>query len=707
MSFRWPFIRTAKPGIKAPTGNGASGNEGMLPGVVVAEHDPVFHLNAKGLHPHPVLSLLPPKTLKRLLNESAFIELPKGEVVFRQGDPCEAIFLIVSGRCEGRDAVGAVDRVFGPGDTIGERAFLNREPYRFTSVVSTHCVLLRIATAELLALFDKDPCFAGRFSQALAGRFQVVGESVLPKRVRRLVSLLSLAERIDGHAVVTRLAQELRGITGQEVLIVHLAPGRQAVALDDWPKAATHLNGTFAFDEHIAEVGRGIDELCLGVGTEPRLAAFVPPLLSHCGRHYDYVLLHVEPATPMAPALECLIQSDLACVLVRPDAQAFDDFGSLMRQLSEQARGASEHVKPIVVVDENLPVEEFREAIAKFDHRVHSFAHGFPRDGGTGDARFDLHIRRLAREIARCRVGLALSSGGAKGLAHIGVIQVLEENGIEVDCIAGASMGAYVGGLWAHGADGAQLEKIAREHESRWGLWSLFDPALPPRRGFLKTGRVMERLRRSLGDAWFCDLVRPLRVVATHLETLERVVFSSGDVGDAIEASVAIPGIIVPVSINGETLIDGGIADPLPVELLREIGMEKIIAVNVIPPPGKLREWRDQKCLPRDARPASRSLGAILNRHLNYFAKGNVLDTLLQAISGAQTRVAETSGLAADVLLRPLHCGARWHDFTNPGKYIALGREAAEAQLPAILALANAKGRPHENIPLPAHAGVA
>ena len=279
------------------------------------------------------------------------------------------------------------------------------------------------------------------------------------------------------------------------------------------------------------------------------------------------------------------------------------------------------------------------------------------------------------------------------------MIPVLVENGIEVDCVAGASMGAYIGGLWAHGFDGAQLEKFSRENESRWGLWGLFDPALPPRRGFLKTRRVMERLRRSLGDAWFCDLIRPLRVTATNLETLERVVFSSGDVGSAIEASIAIPGIIVPVNVGGETLIDGGIADPLPVGVLQEMGIEKILAVNVIPPPERLREWRDQKCMPGDATANRRSLGSLLNRHLNYFAKGNVLDTLLQAISGAQTRVAETSGLSADILLRPLYCGARWHDFTNPGKYIELGREAAEAQLPGILALA--KGGSHENHPLP------
>ncbi len=704
MSFRWPFGRTAKPETKASTVEEVSGDGEVLRGEG-AERDGALGLDGKAFHPHPVLSLIPPKILKRLLNDSAFIELPKGDVVFRRGEPCDAIFLIISGRCESRDPSGAVERISGPGDTIGERAFLNREPYRSTAVVSTHCVVLRISTHELLELFEKDPSFAGRFSHALAGRFQVVGETLMPKRVQRIVSLLSLSDQVDDREVVTRLAEELRTITGQQVLMVHFGPGHESVALDDWPKVGRHLNGSFAFKPHVKQSARGIDELRLNVSPESVAANSVPPMLSHCGRHYDYVILHVAAATPMGPALECLIQSDLAYVVVQPGKRTFEDFATLMDKLSEQARGASDHVKPIVVVDERLDRSEFRDLIAGLNLPVHSFAHGFPVHGAGGDRRFDLHVRRLAREIARCRIGLALSSGGAKGLAHIGVIQVLEENGIEVDCIAGSSMGAYIGGLWANGADGVRLEEIARENENRWGLLSLFDPVLPPRRGFLRTRRVMARLRRSIGDAWFCDLVRPLRITATNLDTLERLVFSQGDVGNAIEASIAIPGIIVPVTLDGETLIDGGIADPLPVDILLEMGIERIIAVNVIPPPERLREWHAQKCMPRDMVAEGRGLGTMFNRHLNYFAKGNVLDTLLQAISGAQTRVAETSGEKADVLLRPLSCGARWHDFTNPGKYIALGREAAEAQLPKMIALA--KGTPHENIPLPAVAGVA
>jgi NTE family protein len=296
-------------------------------------------------------------------------------------------------------------------------------------------------------------------------------------------------------------------------------------------------------------------------------------------------------------------------------------------------------------------------------------------------------VNRLAREIARCRVGLALSSGAAKGLAHVGVIQVLEENGIEVDCIAGSSMGAYIGSIWAYGLNGEKLEKLARELEGRWGLLRLVDPALPPRRGFLHTRRTVARLRRSIGSAHFSELLRPLRILATHLETLERVVFSTGEVAAAVEASIAIPGVCVPVTLEGETYIDGGIADPLPVDVLAEMGIERIIAVNVIPPPERIRQWLDSR-KEQSGRPSEHSrFGRFLSERFNYLARGNILDTMMQAISGSQTRVAEASAREADVVIRPLAGDAEWHDFTNPGKYIALGRSAAEAQLSALKAL--------------------
>src|SRR5206468_7975103 len=276
---------------------------------------------------------------------------------------------------------------------------------------------------------------------------------------------------------------------------------------------------------------------------------------------------------------------------------------------------------------------------------VHGFIHGCP-DASAGspvppwnDKHFNSDIRRLAREISRRRIGLALSSGGARSLSHIGVIQVLEENGIEIDVIAGCSMGSYIGSVWAYGLDGIEMERLAREVENRWGLLQLIDPFILPRQGFLRGEKVKRRLKNSIGDVHFSELVRPLRVVATNLNTLERTLFFSGEVATAVHASSAIPGACAPVKIDDEVYIDGGISDPLPVDVLEEMGIERIIAVNTIPTAAylRMRFEVEREMAAREHRRMDK-LRRLVNRYLNYFAPGNILDTILRSYNGAQTR---------------------------------------------------------------------
>src|SRR6266481_8676812 len=145
-------------------------------------------------------------------------------------------------------------------------------------------------------------------------------------------------------------------------------------------------------------------------------------------------------------------------------------------------------------------------------------------------------------------------------------------------------------------------------------------------------------------------MVRPLRVVATNLASLDRSVFSSGEVAQAVHASSAIPGACIPVNIDGELYIDGGIADPLPVDVLEEMGIERIIAVNTIPTPAYLRcrvELEREQASQRRQR--ANKLRKLLNHYLNYFAPGNILDTILRSFNGAQMRVADLACQRADV----------------------------------------------------------
>jgi NTE family protein len=284
-------------------------------------------------------------------------------------------------------------------------------------------------------------------------------------------------------------------------------------------------------------------------------------------------------------------------------------------------------------------------------------------------------------------VGLALSSGGAKGLAHIGVIQVLEEHGIEVLEVAGTSIGAYVGAMWASGLNGGELEALAAEMKTSRDLLSLIDPALPPRRGFVRGKRIEKRMRHTLGKTTFSQLKKSLSVIATELDGYRRVVFDSGDVASAVRASLAIPGILEPANRDGIDYIDGGVSDPLPVDVLLDKPVDLVIAVSVIPALADLPEGGREPidCIEQATPSLLRRSMVGLNRKLNYFAKGNLLDILRTAAFGSQLRLVEFSATQADVLIRPVCNDSRWHDYTAWRDYIAVGREAAEAAVPEIL----------------------
>ena len=516
-----------------------------------------------------------------------------------------------------------------------------------------------------------------------------------------IVTLASLSARIADRFIAETFSEALHTQTGRSVLLISLEAGAARFSLRDWDQ--TVVNGEFALARHLEPVQYHVSRVRLHISGDPSEAAAITPLVRHCARHFQHVVIHASEVTPVPLLLECLAVSSRTFLLLQPAEEDLYHRNLLFREV--RALPEAEHLNLRTIICREKGEEHFNELLKQMGASVHGFLHGCPPASAAHslrywyDKNFNADIRRLAREVGHCRVGLALSSGGARGLAHIGVIQVFEEHGIDVDVVVGCSMGSYIGAVWAYGYDGVQMEKLAREFEHRWGLFELIDPFILPRQGFLRGEKVKRRLKRSIGDVHFSELVRPLRIVATNLLTLERIVFSSGEVAAAVHASSAIPGACVPVKLGDELYIDGGIADPLPVDVLEEMGIERIIAVNVIPPPDRIRQWLDSRNEPSGRAPQHSRFGRFLSDRFNYLAHGNIIDTMMQAINGAQTRVAEASARQADVVVRPLAGDSEWHDFTHPQKYIALGRSAAEGQLAALKALAGVTAYERE-IPL-------
>ena len=189
-----------------------------------------------------------------------------------------------------------------------------------------------------------------------------------------------------------------------------------------------------------------------------------------------------------------------------------------------------------------------------------------------------MKLRRGRLFRKRKTVGLALGSGGLKGLAHIGVIRTLEKHGVPIDIIAGASIGAWVGAHYALFRDSSRLREFSIDRRLDL-LGSLFEFTL--KGGLIKGAKVEKLLDEWLGKACFADTSIPLSVVATELVTGEEVVLNRGRLSSAVRASIAVPSIFSPIHLEGKILIDGGVSNPVPVSVARSMGADIVIAVNL------------------------------------------------------------------------------------------------------------------------------
>jgi NTE family protein len=176
------------------------------------------------------------------------------------------------------------------------------------------------------------------------------------------------------------------------------------------------------------------------------------------------------------------------------------------------------------------------------------------------------------------KIGLALGSGSARGLAHIGVIRALKEAGIHVDCIAGTSIGAAIGAVYASG----KLDSLQETYLTMdWKKIAYFFDVVFPKSGIIDGKKIADFMREYVHSECIEELPLPFKAVATELNSGEEVVLETGDVIDAVRASMSVPGMFTPVRRNGRVLVDGGLVNPVPVNVVRAMGADIVIAVDI------------------------------------------------------------------------------------------------------------------------------
>lgn len=183
------------------------------------------------------------------------------------------------------------------------------------------------------------------------------------------------------------------------------------------------------------------------------------------------------------------------------------------------------------------------------------------------------------KNSTRPKVGLALGGGSAKGLAHIGVIKILEQNNIPIDYVAGTSVGSMIGGFYAFSKNITEIEDIALKNNFNEYFSMFFDPVL--NQGIIKGGKVVKFIESYIGQADFKSLKIPFACTATNIMNGEAIIENSGKVAAAIRASISIPVFFQPVERDGKYLTDGGMSIPVPVQVVKDMGADIVIAVNL------------------------------------------------------------------------------------------------------------------------------
>jgi len=262
------------------------------------------------------------------------------------------------------------------------------------------------------------------------------------------------------------------------------------------------------------------------------------------------------------------------------------------------------------------------------------------------------------------KIGLALSGGAARGLSHIGVLQVLQQEGIPIDIIAGTSAGAVMGAVYASGQDTSKM--IEHALDAGWKRMApLIDPSFP-KTGFLKGKKITRLLSTYIGgNIRFSDLKIPFACVATDIDTGEEIVINSGLVLEALRASISIPGIFTVVKREGRHLVDGGLTTPVPVNVVKRMGADFIIAVNVNPA-------------------VTARMGKSSKVRIEARKEPNIFQIIMQSIYITTYSIAQHSLEGADIVIEPdlAHIGPG--DFHKAGELIDQGQQAARKAIPEI-----------------------
>lgn len=650
------------------------------------------------LESHPLFSGWSHRHLNLLGEKSQIVTVTKGDCIYKAGEKSSHFFVVLKGIFEAIDSriesQWDKSEFLTAGDIFGDGGILEESTRSRTVLCSCQGDLLEIPgkafrslvqeSERLRSVIDRSNKVENiQFNDELGG---------FEENPQRITAFLDIARHPSTQKVIRHICRTLNLESKEPVLLIQLLEKGGEISLHDLAKLSPNLMdgnvGNHSIHKNLAFI-----QLKVRLNYDDSGLSHLIRLLNLTRNYFPDIIIHVASPHYSKTIEECIQRSNITYVGINSNNIKEYHNCSYLKHIRSGLKSRLRVLHIVNKNDQNPPRDQLEEELGlPIYSTILTNPKSLPMPLTEGNdlerkKRFTAQFRRIVREIMGKRTGLVLSSGGAKGFAHIGVIQVLEENNIEIDYIAGSSMGSYIGACWAAGYNGKELEKLAREYEKPLSIFRLMSPSLGLRKGLVSTFTLKDNLDTILRDAEFRDLTIPLCVTATNIESLQNTFFTRGSVSLAVRASCSIPGICEPCEINGSQFIDGGVMDPLPVDAMEAKGIEKIIAVSTVltSEHNHICELRLKSC---EQVTGFGKISNFINQHINYFAKGNVFHTIMRSIEASQIRLVERDLLRSDIAIQPVTCDNDWLRFNKPEKHIALGRACAEKHLSELRRLA-------------------
>ncbi len=588
------------------------------------------------------------RRLGRFISCCREVEYSSHQVIYEEGAPPDKFYLLLKGRLvalsrqDGRDVeIELIKR----GTPFGVISLLTSEPHSVTVRSIEPSLVLEMDKDHFRDFLTRNPLLALDFSRILSRK--VKKRAGQPKTIFQSlkVGICSFLPQQRTTAYMIDLARALRRETGKEIVVIQCSFSKDFIL----PKLLRHeLKAAqmtrFREDELSEFIVKGeIDSLCVHLDRASIERFF--SLVNYLSENYHF-LFYEFPLIDDDESRRLIIPADRLHFISSSEKEDWEKVHQLLKR---------SHQKVIPQIRCLLARDDLETAQVSSN----PFYSLLPRQSSPG---YFQVLSRTSRELGEKTVGLVLGSGAAFGLAHIGVLKVLEQEGVAIDIISGSSMGALIGALWGLGYSISEIEEIALSF-GRKLLFASFASFAFPFKGFLKSRQLEKLLKDLFEKKSFSDLRRRVRVCTFDFLKREPHIIEEGALYKAIAASCAMPGVFEPITYKEEIFLDGGILAPLPVNTVLDYA-KKIIAVNVTP---------SREEIMRD-----------------YALKGKpftILDYIFGSIETMQREFIHEAQKSADVVIHPDMKGLSWVEFTKVKEFLKRGESATEDMIEDIRAL--------------------